>query len=59
MARNRSSNGDIQDLVNDFAKGSTDAYTVLAALHFQLSDTGLRSQLDQLTNLVDCHNRIA
>jgi hypothetical protein len=28
-------------------------------LHFQLSDTGLRGQLDQLTNLVDCHNRIA
>jgi hypothetical protein len=47
------------NLVNDFAKGPTDAYTVLAALHFQLSDTGLRGQLDQLTNFIDCHNRIA
>jgi hypothetical protein len=29
------------NLVNDLAKGSPDAYPVLAALNFQLRDTGL------------------
>jgi hypothetical protein len=47
------------NLVNDFPKGSTDAYTVLAPLHFELSDTGLCCQLDQLTYFVYRHNRIA
>ena len=47
------------NLVNDFAKGPPDTHTVLAALHFELSDTGLRSQLNQLTYFVYRHNRIA
>ena len=42
-----------------FREGTPDANAVLTALHFQLGDTGVRNQLDQLTNLLDCHNGIA
>jgi hypothetical protein len=32
--------------MNNFAKGSANAHTALAALHLELGDTGLRRQLD-------------
>jgi hypothetical protein len=42
-----------------FREGAADSDPILTALHFQLSDPGIRNQLDQLTNLLDCHNGIA
>jgi len=42
-----------------FREGAPDSNPVLTALHFELGDTGIQSQLDQLTDFLDCHNGIA
>ena len=48
-----------RNVVSFSPESTADAHTVLATLYFQLCDTGFGDQLDQLTNLFDCHNRIA
>jgi hypothetical protein len=40
-------------------EGAPDSNPVLASLYFQLGDTSVGDQLDQLANFLDCHNGIA
>jgi hypothetical protein len=47
------------DLVDFSSEGTPDTNAVIAALHFEFGDSGFLGQLDELTNLVECHNRIA
>jgi hypothetical protein len=47
------------DLVDFSSEGAPDTHAVFAPLHFEFGDSGFLGQLDELTNLVECHNRIA
>lgn len=40
-------------------EGAADAHAVLPALHFELSDAGFSGQVDQLSDLIDCHSGLA
>lgn len=42
-----------------FRESAPDSNPILTALHFQLGDTGIQNQLDQLTDFLNCHNGIA